>query len=90
MQEPLHQIDTIPLHDVTRTKEWYEGKYLFPIPQHLRLTFRAGYEELKAIPSAFVLEFQREEGERERWGIYVDNEHEKDRLLGVLHSAIGV
>ncbi|KAJ7077893.1 hypothetical protein B0H15DRAFT_861330 [Mycena belliarum] len=45
-----------------------------------------GYEDLKAIPFSFAVEFN---GEREPWSMYSDSEEEKYKLLGLLHTANG-
>ncbi|KAJ7623383.1 hypothetical protein FB45DRAFT_925433 [Roridomyces roridus] len=45
-----------------------------------------GYEDLKAIPFSFAVEFK---GEREPWSMFSDSEEEKFKLLGLLHSANG-
>ncbi|KAJ7180502.1 hypothetical protein C8R46DRAFT_1159305 [Mycena filopes] len=43
-----------------------------------------GYEDLKAIPFSFVVEFN---GAREPWSMFTDDEQEKYKLLGLLTSA---
>ncbi|KAJ7767444.1 hypothetical protein DFH07DRAFT_808552 [Mycena maculata] len=43
-----------------------------------------GYEDLKAIPFSFAVEFN---GEREPWSMFSDSEEEKYKLLGLLHAA---
>ncbi|KAJ6581349.1 hypothetical protein B0H19DRAFT_502876 [Mycena capillaripes] len=45
-----------------------------------------GYEDLKAIPFSFAVEFK---GDREPWSMYSDSEEEKYKLLGLLHTANG-
>ncbi|KAJ7695178.1 hypothetical protein B0H17DRAFT_1329808 [Mycena rosella] len=45
-----------------------------------------GYEDLKAIPFAFAVEFS---GAREAWSMFSDSEEEKYKLLGLLHAANG-
>ncbi|KAJ7449555.1 hypothetical protein FB451DRAFT_1287278 [Mycena latifolia] len=45
-----------------------------------------GYEDLKAIPFSFAVEFN---GEREPWSMFSDSEEEKYKLLGLLHAANG-
>ncbi|KAL0067138.1 hypothetical protein AAF712_005708 [Marasmius tenuissimus] len=46
-----------------------------------------GFEELKAIPYSFAIEFK--DG-REPWGLFSDSAEEKDKLLGILHYAAGL
>ncbi|KAJ7155567.1 hypothetical protein C8R43DRAFT_1000438 [Mycena crocata] len=45
-----------------------------------------GYEDLKAIPFSFAVEFT---GAREPWSMFSDSEEEKYKLLGLLHAANG-
>ncbi|KAJ7115807.1 hypothetical protein C8R44DRAFT_793337 [Mycena epipterygia] len=45
-----------------------------------------GYEDLKAIPFSFAVEFN---GTREPWSMFSDSEEEKYKLLGLLHAANG-
>ncbi|KAJ7504542.1 hypothetical protein B0H11DRAFT_1982831 [Mycena galericulata] len=45
-----------------------------------------GYEDLKAIPFSFAVEFN---GDREPWSMYSDSEEEKYKLLGLLHASNG-
>ncbi|KAJ6591725.1 hypothetical protein DFH09DRAFT_1137813 [Mycena vulgaris] len=45
-----------------------------------------GYEDLKAIPFSFAVEFS---GAREPWSMFSDSEEEKYKLLGLLHAATG-
>jgi len=42
-----------------------------------------GYEDLKAIPFSFAVEFN---GEREPWSMFTDSDEEKYKLLGLLHA----
>ncbi|KAJ7281826.1 hypothetical protein C8J57DRAFT_1219636 [Mycena rebaudengoi] len=44
-----------------------------------------GYEDLKAIPFSFAVEFKT----RDPWSMYSDSEEEKYKLLGLLHAANG-
>ncbi|KAJ6621326.1 hypothetical protein B0H10DRAFT_2017980 [Mycena sp. CBHHK59/15] len=44
-----------------------------------------GYEDLKAIPFSFAVEFTT----REPWSMFSDSEEEKYKLLGLLHTANG-
>ncbi|KIY43657.1 hypothetical protein FISHEDRAFT_68065 [Fistulina hepatica ATCC 64428] len=46
-----------------------------------------GYEELRAIPHSFAIEFL--DG-REPWSLFLDTEEEKFKLLGLLHSCAGL
>lgn len=48
-----------------------------------------GYEDLKAIPFSFALEFA-ENDVRSFWSVYTDSEEEKYKLLGLLHYAAGL
>ncbi|KAJ6457155.1 hypothetical protein C8R47DRAFT_1164431 [Mycena vitilis] len=45
-----------------------------------------GYEDLKAIPFSFAVEFK---ADREPWSMFSDSEEEKYKLLGLLHTANG-
>lgn len=46
-----------------------------------------GYEELKAIPHSFAIEFKKD---GLVWSMYADSEEEKVKLLGLLHHAAGL
>ncbi|SJL04605.1 uncharacterized protein ARMOST_07973 [Armillaria ostoyae] len=46
-----------------------------------------GYEELKAIPNSFAIEFKDDRGP---CAMFCDTEEEKDKLLGVLHYTAGL
>ncbi|KAK0458421.1 uncharacterized protein EV420DRAFT_1747957 [Desarmillaria tabescens] len=46
-----------------------------------------GYEELKAIPNSFAIEFKDQRGP---CAMFCDTEEEKDKLLGVLHYTAGL
>ncbi|KAK7056172.1 hypothetical protein VNI00_002724 [Paramarasmius palmivorus] len=46
-----------------------------------------GFEELKAIPHSFAIEFK--DG-RQHWAFFTDSDPEKDKLLGILHFAAGL
>ncbi|KAF9049344.1 hypothetical protein BDZ89DRAFT_1089099 [Hymenopellis radicata] len=45
-----------------------------------------GYEDLKAIPHSFAIEFN----DRDPWAMFCDQEEEKIKLLGLLHYTAGL
>ncbi|KAJ8515728.1 hypothetical protein ONZ45_g6876 [Pleurotus djamor] len=68
-----HRSEEVDLRGrIKALREWDEGE---------------GFDELKAIPNSFGVEF---DGEQEPWSIYADTEDEKYKLMGLLYHAGGL